>query len=207
MQPQGTPPSSDPSNPYDFILKDPQKPKKGFNVPSFGLPKRVVIIFGGVIAAFFVIIIAAAIFKGGGNSAPLTEVLGRAQEIVRVSKVVEPLAQNPDTKGLVATTETAFTSQQIDLTAYLKKHGTKVNLKSLSIYSDKTVDTQLQTAAQNNSLDSAYASYLKKSLMAYQNSLRTAAKGAPKARLQLLNDAFASTKAILAAPQVASASS
>jgi len=153
----------------------------------------------------FVVIIAAAALRGGGKSPPLTEVLGRAQEIVRVSQVVAPLAQNPDTRGLVATSQAVFSSQQIELTNYLKQHRTKINAKSLLLYSDKTVDAQLQAAAQNNGLDSAYASYLKKAIIAYQGSLRAAAKGAPPARLQILNDDFASVQTLLSAPQIAAA--
>jgi hypothetical protein len=117
------------------------------------------------------------------------------------------LSQNPDTKGLAVTTEAALSSDQAQLASYLGKNGVKVSSKSLAIYTDKTVDAQMQTAAQNNSLDSAYAAYLKKALMDYENRLSTVYPTVSVTAKNILHTAFVSTQTLLAAPQVASASS
>ena len=200
--------SSSPNPNYDFILKDKPQPKKSLKIPSFGLPKKAAGILLGALALFLVIILVAAIFRGGGNATSVVGVLGRGQEILRVTKLVEPLAQSSgDTLSLASTTEAAFASQQVAISNYLAKAGVKSDAKSLALYQNKNTDAQLQAAAQNNNLDSAYATYLKKSLADYRAALQAAAKGASPTRIQILNDAFGSTQTLLSAPQVANASS
>lgn len=202
MSPQSSPPSPNPE--YDFILKDQPKPKRSFSLPTGG-SKMAFMIMGAVLALFILIIILASVLRPkAGGAQQLVNISAQAQEVVRVSKVVEPLAKNPDIQGLLATTEIALGSDQSQLAAYLKKAGVKTNAKT-STFTDKKTDAQMQTAAQNNSLDSAYAAYLKKSLGSYQASLKAAFPSVSKNAKIILNAAYTSTATILSAPQLASA--
>jgi hypothetical protein len=199
--------SADSPNPdYDFIFKGSEKPKKSFSLPSGG-PKTVLVLLVSLGVVLILVVVFAALLKPkAGGSQDLVNISARAQEIVRVSKVVEPLTQNSDTKGLVATTEAALSSDQAQLSAYLSKNGIKTDAKSLAIYTDKTTDSQMQTAAQNNSLDSTYSAYLKKALTDYKDHLSSAFPTVPVTAKNILSAAFKSSQTLLAAPQVASAS-
>ena len=203
MQPQS------PNPQYDFILKDPQAPKRGFNLPLFpNLPGPAKIILASVLGLFVVVILYSVIFGGKAtNAQQMTDAMGRAQEINRVSKLVAQQSNDPDTQGLAATTQIAMASEQFQLNSYLKSHKIKTSPKQLTKYLNKNTDAQLQSAAQNNNIPAVYASYLKKNLGLYQAILLSANKGASKTVSAILRDAFNSTKTLLASPQVAGASS
>jgi hypothetical protein len=205
MQPQTpTAPVSSPSpNPqYDFILRDPTPPKRGLGLPS--LPKPILLLAGAV--GLLIIVIVVAVIVGGGktsNSQQLVVVVGQAQEIARVSTLVQQESQDPNTQYLAATAQTALSSEQYQLTTYLSSHGITVSPTQLALYMDKTTDTKLNAAQLNNSLGNAYASYLKNAISTYQTSLNAAAQGASKNSLAILSDANSSAKVILAAPEIA----
>ena len=207
MQPQApTAPVSSPSpNPqYDFILRDPQQPKRRFGLPGMsGLPKPMIVLVA-LAGLLLVSIIYAVIFGGSktSNSQQLVAVAGRAQEIARISTLVQQQSLDPNTQYLAATAQTALSSEQYQLTSYLGKHGAKVSTAQLLVYKNASTDTQLQTAKQNNALESSYASYLKTSLATYQTALKAATAGTSKTTLAILNDASTSTQVILAAPQL-----
>jgi len=202
MPPQAppTPVSSPLPNPqYDFILRDPQKPRR-----SIKLPKPVFMLVG-LVAAVFILIIVSSLVKSNKASKiqPMIEVVGRAQEIARVSGNIQSQSNDPYTQYLAATTQITFSSEQYQLSKYLASHGTKITTAELLVYKDSKTDTLLQTAQQYNNLEPTYDAYLKTSLIAYQNSLKAASAGAPAARLAILNDDFASTQVLLAAPEIA----
>ena len=200
-----TAPVSSPSpNPqYDFILRDPQQSKRGFGLPS--LPKPMLILVGVVGLTFIIIIIAAVLGGGkGGSTQQLVEVVGRAQEIARVSTNMQQQSQDPDTQYLAATTQIALASEQYQLTTYLAKHGVKITPAELLVYKNSSTDTQLQAAKQNNDLETSYDAYLKTSLAAYQNAINNVKVGAPAARLAILNSASTSTQVLLAASEITS---
>jgi hypothetical protein len=199
--------SPSPSSEYDFILKDKTPTKKGISLPSGGL-KLAFMILGAVLVIFVLIVIFATVLKPGASGGQeLVNISARAQEIIRVSKITESLAQNSDTQGLIATTEAALMSDQAQLASYFSQHRIKANDKTLSIYLDKNADSQMQTAAQNNSLDSTYSAYLKKNLTAYEAALEAAFPHVSVSAKDILSASFNSTQALLAAPQVKGASS
>jgi hypothetical protein len=208
MPPQTPTPISSPSpNPqYDFILRDPQKPKHSFGLPGLpsNMPKPMLLLVG-VVGILLIIVIFGVIFKGGGgNSQNLIAVAGRAQEIARISTLVQQQSQDPNTQYLAATTQITLASEQYQLTTYLSKHNVKVSPAQLNAYQNKNTDTQLQTAAQNNNLGSTYDAYLKNNLATYQSDIRGAAKGASKSLLAILNSANTSAGVLLAAPEITS---
>ncbi|MBX4188883.1 hypothetical protein KW792_02175, partial [Candidatus Saccharibacteria bacterium] len=80
------------------------------------------------------------------------------------------------------------------------ENNTKVSPVALAADNDKTSDTSLQTAAQNNGLDAAYVAYMKNALSKYQNDLKVAlVSSGPKGK-QILSDASVSVTALLNSP-------
>lgn len=209
--PSGPNGSLDPE--YNFIFQDKKKPKFHFHV---GLPsgnnfiRNIALIVGTGIVLMIIIIVLANVFLGsrGVNSKQLVDVMAHAQEIARVSDLVSQQQSNADinTLNLSATTSNALNSEQAQLTSYLHSMRIKkISTKDLDVYLNKSTDTQLQTAAQNNNLSTTYYSYLKTQLAAYENSIKTAYNSSgPKAK-QILQSASASTQTLLASPQLASA--
>lgn len=179
MQPQS------PNPQYEFIFKDQAQPKKSFGLPN--LPSGVKITLGIVIGLFLVVILYVVLFSNkGGKSTPLMGVMGRAQEIARVSDMLQQQSKDEDTVNLAATAEISMSSDQAQLTSYLKKNHQKVNTSQLLVYKDTKTDSEVQAAAQNNTLESYYQSYLKKQLDSYHTALAEAYSTAgPNAKLIL----------------------
>lgn len=203
MQPQNSEPIApiSPNPSYDFIYKDPPKPKRGpFKLPN--MPKPILLLAGAVIALLLVIIIATVATRGNGNTQAYTQLMSRSQEIIRVSDLVKAQTKNTDTLSLISTAEAALSSEQSSLSSYLATHGTKVNPKDLTLYLDKTSDDKVQTATQNNNLDSTYAKYLKDQLNSYLSQLQSAHKIAGKNAKIILDNAISSTQTILDSPQL-----
>jgi hypothetical protein len=201
MQPQNS------NNQFDFILKDNAKPKSSLGSPLRGLPKPVVIAVAAIGGLILLILFFSLIFGGKSSSyQPLVKVVGQAQDIARVSTTVKPETKDEDTQSLASTVISTLTSQQVQLTVYLKSNKYKLNPKELFLYRNGTISAQLNTAIQNNSLDQTYVNYLKSSLTAYQSSLSTAYKTAgPKAKA-ILSDDYDSVQTILSAPQFSTGS-
>lgn len=185
------------------MMKDQPKPAGKFSSLFSGVPKPAKIALM-IIGALFILVIIYATFFGGkaSNADQLTAVAARAQEIVRVSTLVQTAAQNADTKGLAATTSETLASQEQQLKSYLKSNKIKVNTKKLAAKLDKTSDTALTTALQNNNYDQAYFDYLKTNLASYQTDMNTANKGAGKKAQAILRAAYQSVQTLLSAPQL-----
>jgi hypothetical protein len=187
-----------PNSDYDFILKDKQTAKR--NLPLPNLPKPMLIAVA-VLAGLILVIIVASLLSGRKNSQwqPFESVLARGQETLRVTQLTqqELQLQDPQTKALAATVSSALTSDQQQIKSYLTKNHFKVSQARLAAETDKSTDADLQTASQNNSLDSAYVSYLKSALNKYQADLQTASNGAGPNGKQILSDSIESTRALL----------
>jgi hypothetical protein len=194
---------SNPSN-FDFMLKEQPKPPRSFGLPSnWGKPTKLLALAGGILV---VIILFAAVFGGGNSdSKQVLDLMARSQEIIRVSKLEDQKLKDSNVINLEATTETIMTSQQSELSAYLKRVKVKYKAKDLALYLNKATDVELESAAQNNNLDNAYVLYLKKSLAAYQNSLNTTYKITKSRSLKsALQSAYTSVGTFLKAPQFSS---
>lgn len=202
MQPQ----QPDPTNSqYDFIMKDQPKAQKagGPKLPSGSLPKILILGGAGVFVIALIIMIVGAISgKNGGKFQAFTNLSYRSGEIVRVSKIVAGKSKDPDTLGIIATTDAALTSEQNQIASYLKGNSVKIDAKLTNPYLDKTVDAKLLAAQQNNTLESTYLSYLKENLGLYENQIKAAAPGSGTKGLGLLKSDLASVQALLASPQL-----
>lgn len=199
-----------PSNPdYNFIFNGEQKPKKRFNISLPGvssLPRPVVFGLIAAIALIVIIPIASAIFSKTPNSEQLVRAAAKAQEIIRISGMVGQQTRDSNTQSLAITTSSSLLSDQVQLKTYLSSHKTKVNSKSLAVYLNKNTDAELQTATQTNSLETAYAAYLKKQLTDYRNYLQQVYPDSPSKAKLILKEAFTSSSVLLSTPAVSSSS-
>lgn len=195
MQPQASPPA----NPYDFLAEQEQKTKKSL-LPNMSGP---MLVLAAVAVLIILTIIASALFLGKNKSSTtgIIEVIGRAQEINRINTLEQQQIKDASTADLLATAQIALTSEQNQLSVYAKAHRIKISPKKLEIYKNSQTDAQLQTAAQSNTLDSAYAAYLKQALNEYSDSLNNAYQNTKKVELQaILKDAYVSTQTLLGNP-------
>lgn len=192
---------SSPTPQYDFILNGGQAPAKK---PLGSLPKPLLIVAGAAILILIIIIWSSLSSGKSTDNTKVVEAMARAQEISRVSQLVEGQSKDSNTQALAATVQTTLSSQQAQLNSYLKDHKKKVGDKELAIYKDSGTDGQLQSAALNNSLELTYATYLKNNLAAYNSSLSTAYSSASGSLKSLLGDAYRSNQVILGSPQLKS---
>ena len=194
-----------PNSNYDFIMKDGQPAKKGFKLPSTGLPKKAVWAIGGVLGLMILAVIYSAVSGGGGSGQPYANALARGQEIIRVSTSVGQLAQDVPTQNLAATTQNALTSEQTQLTAYLTTQKIKVSTLALNGDKNTSTDSAMQTANTNGNLNSVYAAYLKSQLQLYAADLKTAYNSSGSHGKTILSNAFNSTEVLLQSPEIAGA--
>ncbi len=190
---------SGPQPDFGFMLK--QEPKqKPSRLSSLGKPAKLLL---GVGVAFVIVIIVAVVLSGGsGGSKQVVGLMAQSQEILRVTKAQEQQFKDVNTMALAATTEATLTSQQNDFSTYLMGAGIKYGPKELALSTNTSTDAELQTAAQNNNLDRAYATYLKNALTVYQNSMNTVFKDTGSASLKTsLESAYASVATLLQSPE------
>ena len=140
--------------------------------------------------------------RAAGND-KLVTLVAQSQEIVRVDVVAAQQAKNSNSaiQNLISTSSAILTSQQAELTQYLKNNNIKVSKAKLNANINKNTDTQLKSASQNNNFDGVYLSYLKKQLNSYQTALQTAYKNAGKSGKVILSKDFNSIKTLLSSSQ------
>lgn len=184
-------------------MKDQPKPPGRLGGMFTWMPKPAKIILLAVAILLVFIIVYLVLFGGKTtNSDQLISIMARAQEISRVSLLVQQQAKTADTKDLASTTETVLNSQSKELGSFLSKARVKVDPKRLVARLDKTTDTALEKALQNNSHDQTYYSYLKTNLGTYQSELQGAYASAGQQLQPILSSDFESIQTILTAPQL-----
>jgi hypothetical protein len=197
MQPQSPNPN------FDFMLKDQPQPKRSL-MPNLSKPLKIgLAVAGGII----LLIIISSLLSGRKSSAsqPIIGALARGQEILRVTALIQqpPLQlRDPQTQALSATVSSSLSSDRQQLISYLAKNHTKVSAVQLAADINKSTDASLQSASQNNNLDSAYVTYLKSNLGTYQTDVQTAYKSAGPNGKALLQKSFDSVNTILSSPQL-----
>jgi hypothetical protein len=203
MPPQTSAPVPQAPGKFDFMMKDPAKPPGRFGnlLPSLPKPAKIAL---AVIGVAFILVIFYSLFFGGKttNAQQLVSLAARAQEIARVSGLAKIGSQDNDTQGLATTTSVVLSSQEAQINSYLKTNGVNVDVKKLASKLDKTTDTKLTTALQNNNYDQTYYTYLKTNLTAYQDELNTTYKLASTKAQIILKDLYTSVSTLLTAPQL-----
>lgn len=190
------PTSPDPK--FDFMLNNSAPPKRGLPLPSFSKPVK--IILGVVLAVVLLIIISSALSgRNKGATQPVINTVARGQEILRVTLLAQQQfhLQDPTIQASAATVSAALASDHQQLISYLTKTGTKLSKLQLAADSDKTTDSQLQSASQNNNLDQAYITYVQQALAKYQVDLQIAYKVVgPKGKI-IIKSAYDGTSTLL----------
>jgi len=189
---------------FDFMLKQKPRAEKGpGRLSNLGKPAKLLI---AAVVVLILTIVVALIFGGGNDSSKqVLDLMAQNQEIVRVSQLQDQKFSDTNTKGLSATTQATMNSQKFQLGDYLTKAKAKYSEQQLAARMNNNTDTQLQTAAQNNNLDSAYISYLKTSLTSYLNSLNETFKATGSQTLKgTLQSAYNSVQTLLKSPQFSS---
>jgi hypothetical protein len=193
MQPQNI------NSQLDSMLKTDQ-PLKRRRLPMPNLPKPVLIGLAFVLVVFLVII-ASSVLSGrkSGSYQPIVNSLARNQEILRVTNTAEQLSlHDPATAATAATVTTTLSSDRALLLSYLSGSKIKVTSLQLAALANAAVDTQMQTASQNNNLDQAYLTYLQQNLTKYQQDLQAAYNAAGPKGKTILKSAIDGETALLA---------
>jgi hypothetical protein len=196
---------SSPDPKFDFMLKNNAQPKRRMALPRMSKPIKIV---AGAIVAVILLVIVSSVLSGhkGGATKDITGALARGQETLRVTQLAQQQLkfQDPTTQALSATVYSSLSSDQQQLIAYLAKSHTKVSKLQLAADTDKSTDASLQTASQNNALDSSYITYLRDSLTKYQADLQAAYNAAGPNGKVILKSAFDSANTLLSNPPLKS---
>lgn len=192
------PDSQAPKTPnYEFILRGDQKPKAKFRLALPNLPKPFGLILPAIFGLFIIVIIYA-VLTGGSKSTGLGDIAARAQEISRVSLLVQNQASDPTVQSLAATTANSMNSDVAQIQSYLTKNGgKKIGSKSLAIYKKTSTDSEVQNSVQSGSIGTYYKSYLKENLSAYQSSLKKVYDSGNVKAKPMLNSSYISAQNIL----------
>jgi hypothetical protein len=197
MQPQS------PNPDFDFMLKD--QPQARRSLPMTNLPKPVIYGVTGLLIVIL-LIVGLSMLSGrqSGGTQAYINVLARNQEILRVTTVAQTQLQDPQVRAMAATASASLNSDKQQIINYLTTRHVKPKPAQLAADLDSTSDASLRTAAQNNSIDPAYVSYLRDALNKYVTDLRLAAKSTTEKGKAILNDAQASTLSLLSSPPLKS---
>ncbi len=192
------PQNSQPQVPnYNFILQDSPKPKRRFRLPLPPMPKPLAISVVAVVGLFLIIIIYSLLTGGGDKTSGFAGIAARAQEISRVSELVNQASDDPTVKSLALTSETTMKSAVAQIQSYLTKNGAgKISPATLATYKKTTTDTEVTSADQNNTLASYYKSYLKDALATYQTGIQTTYDSASSKAKPVLSGIYQSAQTL-----------
>jgi hypothetical protein len=193
MQPQS------PNPQFDFMLKDQPQPRRSL-MPSLPKPAKIaLIVVGGII--LLIIVYSLLSSRGKGSSQSFIGAAARAQETLRITALAQQQnLQDPQTQALAATVSAALSSDEQQIIGYLANNHIKPSKAQLAAALDRTSDTSLQTAAQNNNLDVAYINYLRGALAHYETDLQNAYKTAGPNGRTVLAGVSESTRTLLDSP-------
>lgn len=187
-----------PNKDFDFMLKDNKPARRGLPMPNLPKPAKVGL---AVVGAIFLLIIISSLLSGRnkGSTQPFVGVLARASETLRVTTLVQQqlTLQDPQTQALAATVSSALSSDKQQIASYLAKNHASPSSAQLAADIDKTTDSSLQSASQNNNLDAAYVNYLKNALAKYQTDLQAAMSAAGPNGQKLAAASAESTRTLL----------
>jgi hypothetical protein len=194
------PESNQPQGNYDFILSDPQVPKRKLFNSSKPSTSKILIIAGGSVVLIVLIVIISSLFLGKGNdSASLVTLAEQQNELVRVSTKGVPDVAQQSTKNLATNIEFTLTSDQKQLLSYLSSIHTKVNPKSLLLKENLLTDKQLTNAVAIDTIDTVFIQIMQTQLTSYQQSLKQVYdKSSKTSEKQILNNAYSNAKLLLA---------
>jgi len=163
------------------------------------------LIAGLLVLIVIVIIVGSLLGAKNKKAVGLTDVIGQAQEITRVTTTEVTGLRDPSVAALGATALNTLTSDQVQFKKYATDHKLKINTKELDGFKNSSTDDTLAKAAAANNLDVAYVTYLDQALKGYRDSLKSAFDGTNDAGLKsLLSQSYQSSGELLQAPALSS---
>jgi flagellar basal body-associated protein FliL len=164
-------------NPYEFIV-NPNTPKRSSNIFGGIMSswKGLAVAGVGVVIIVFIIGIVMSSLAPEGSTPGLTAAAQRQQEIVRIATAANLNATSPDVRNFAVTVATTIQSNQVQTTAYLASHGTKLNDKLLALDQSAQTDTLLANAATAGNYDTTVTQNLTSQLQTYQGILTSTFK-------------------------------
>lgn len=188
-------------DPYDFILKGNQKPKKTLLPSGNSRKSRILLVVGGVLAALFLlaIIFALVTSSGSSNAKSLLSLAQDQNEIIRISNNGGNQARDPTIQGFSQTVTLVLTTSQQKTVKYLNTHGVKTSSKSLALTRNAQTDATLKSADEAGRYDAELLKTLEGSLNDYKSQLnemykKTSSKSQKILLQQLYNQAVNLTK-------------
>ncbi|HET7827766.1 MAG TPA: hypothetical protein VFK97_02780 [Candidatus Saccharimonadales bacterium] len=195
-------PPDQPQNPnpqFDFMLKDKGQAKRPLGLPNLSKPVKI----GLAVVGVMIILLILSLALGGSRTktTAINGVLARGAEIQRVTAEVQQLKlEDPGTQALAATVSTALSSDQAQLEQYIESNKGKVSPAQLAADINKSTDSQMQSAAQNNNLDQTYQAYLKQSLASYRSDIQSAYSSVGPTGKAILKNSFDGVNTLLSTP-------
>lgn len=174
-QPAPLPPS--PGNNYDFIV-NPARPGKtrGTGTGRFSNPLVLRVVFVVVVAVvllFGATIASKLLFSDKTRVDDLVRLTQTQTEVVRIGEMGDQ-SGDQTMRNVAVNTRLVLLTQRQELTAFLAKHGRKVDAKELVAKKNKQTDTRLTRAKQTSTFDPVYEDVMKELLTAYATSIKTA---------------------------------
>lgn len=186
------------------MLNSQPKQHRGLSIPS--LPKPAFIALAVILVVILLVVISSVLSgRKAGKFQPFADVTARSQETLRVTSEAQQLQlQDSQTQVLAATVASALASDKQQIITYLEANHDKLSAKALGADNNKATDAIMQSAAQNNGLDSAYVTYVRTALSTYESDVRTAYSTAGPRGKDLLNSISVSVTTLLNSPPLKS---
>ncbi len=186
------------SNPYDFILKQDQKPKGHFNGGSLAQRITIAVVVAAVLIIGAVIMISVLGGSSKSNTQVLVSLAQQQTEIARVAGIGADKADSATARNLAITTQLSMESAQQDTLALLKKGGHKVSDSTLGLLKDSQTDEQLNGADGGNTFDDTFTKLLHDKLSSYRILVQNDYKNATGVNeRQVLQNSFNSVTSLL----------
>jgi hypothetical protein len=186
---QPIPPSySGGEDPYDFILKGSQKPKKSLLPAGNSRKNRVILVVGAALFGLILIIIVLSLVTSSGSAGTkqLTTLAQSQNEIIRISSTGSTQARDSTIKGFSESVNLTMMSEQQQTTKYLSSHGAKVKPKVLLLGRDPQTDATLKSATAAGRYDDELLKTIEKQLNVYKIQLQQAYKQTSKKSEKIL---------------------
>ena len=162
---------------YEFIM-NPASVKQGGLSLGLGssLAKRVIIAAAGLLVLLILFVVVKGVLGGSSsNAASLLGVVQDQHELLHIaSEASQQAGISTTTLNSTSTITASISSQEGQLTSYIKSIGQKISTAQLGLKVSSTTDAQLTAAASAGTYDQTYQTVVQGALTSYQNDLKRA---------------------------------
>lgn len=188
-------------NPYNFILTSPKAAPNKPYLPKTNSKKGRIVVIGAlvVVLLFGFMIVSALLNKPNPNTTNLLSLAQTQHELNRVATAGLQQLSNQGLRNNAATVGLTVLTHQNKTVSYLTSQKLKVTVAELGLKKNNATDTQLTTASQDNTYDTAFGQIMQRQLVSYATTLSTDYNKVtgPNAKA-ILRQQFSDTKMLLA---------